>query len=258
VINAVQYCEPEATTGCNLDGIKQFVLGTINADDGGNGCNSTGPTPGYVDRRELSTELDRATGNNAHLLQAQQNWTGGVNVEVLSVWIDFNDNGTFEVSERLISGETFSAANALSDFTLNIPVDAALGTHVLRAKAIDGSATGNVLDPCSDFAYGEVHDYTVTIIDTDLSTNDFTLDASEFSIVTLPNDQYEIILKTSYDKDLSFSVFNVLGQQVVFNNISKENGEYRYELDMSYAASGVYVVKLGKGDVFETGKIIVD
>ena len=258
VTNAVQYCEPEATSGCVVDGIKKFVLGTIDADDGGNDCNSTGPTQGYVDRRELSTELDRANGNNAHLLQAQQNWTGGVNVEEFSVWIDFNDNGTFEVSERLISGELFTAAGSLTDFTLNIPVDAALGTHVLRAKAIDGSAAGDVLDPCSNFAFGEVHDYTVTIIDTDLSTNDFTLDASEFSIVTLPNDQYEIILKTSYDKDLSFSVYNVLGQQVVFNNISKENGEFRYELDMSYAASGVYVVKLGKGDVFETGKIIVE
>lgn len=258
VTNAPLYCEPEATAGCNLDGIKQFVLGTINADDGANGCNSTGSTTGYVDRRELSTDLDRANGNNAHTLQAQQNWTGGVNVEKLSVWIDFNDNGTFEVSERLISDEAFTTANSLSDFTLNIPVDAALGTHVLRAKAIDGSAAGDVLDPCSDFAYGEVHDYTVNIIDTDLSTTDFTLDASEFSIVTLPNDQYEIILKTSYDKDLSFSVYNVLGQQVVFNNISKENGEFRYELDMSYAASGVYVVKLGKGDVFETGKIIVE
>lgn len=256
VMNAIQYCEPTATSGCNLDGIKKFVLGTIDADDGGNGCNGNGQ--GYVDRRDMLTDLDRAAGSNAHLLQAQQNWTGGVGVEEFSVWIDFNDNGTFETSERLISGETFSAANALSDFTLNIPVDAALGTHVLRAKAIDGSASGDVLDPCSDFQYGEVHDYTVTIIDTDLSVNDFTLDGTDFSIITLPNDQYEIVLKTAYTKDLSFSVFNVLGQQVVFNNISKENGEYRYELDMSYASSGVYVVKLGKGDVFETGKIIVE
>lgn len=256
VLNALNYCEPTATSGCNLDGIKRFVLGTIDADDGGDGCNGNGQ--GYVDRRDMSTDLDRATGNNVYTLQAQQNWSGGVNVEELSVWIDFDDSGTFEVSERLISGDLFTTAGSLSNFTLTIPTDAALGTHVLRAKAIDGSASGDVLDPCTDFAYGEVHDYTVTIIDTDLSTNDFTLDGSDFSIVTLPNDQYEIILKTSYDKDLSFSVFNVLGQQVVFNNISKENGEFRYQLDMSYASSGVYVVKLGKGDVFETGKIIVE
>ncbi|NQX86256.1 MAG: T9SS type A sorting domain-containing protein [Flavobacteriaceae bacterium] len=256
VTNAATLCEPAATLGCNLDGIKKFVLGTIDADDGGNGCNGNGQ--GYVDRRDMLTDLDRASGSNAHLLQAQQNWTSGIGVEQLSVWIDFDDNGTFESSERLISGETFTAAVALSDFTLNIPVDGALGNHVLRAKAIDGSASGDVLDPCSDFDYGEVHDYMVNIVDTALNVNDFTLDASEFSIVSLPNNQYEIVLKTGYDKDLSFSLFNVLGQQVVFNNISKENGVFRYELDMSYASSGVYIVKLGKGDVFETGKIIVE
>ena len=258
ITHELDYCIPTATLGCNLDGIKQFVLGTINADDGGNGCNTTGAEEGYVDRKDLATDLDRAAGNNAHLLQAQQNWGGGVNVEVFSVWIDFNDNGTFEVSERLISGEFFTAANALTDFTLNIPDDATLGTHTLRAKAIDGSAAGDILDPCSDFAYGEVHDYTVNIIDTSLSTPDFDVNASEFDIYSKGNDQFEVVLKTPFTGNVTFNVYNAIGQQIVFNNLSKEDGEYKYFLDMSYAASGVYIVKMGNGDDFKTGKIIVE
>ncbi|MBL4888052.1 MAG: hypothetical protein JKZ03_06300, partial [Flavobacteriaceae bacterium] len=70
-----QSCTPEAIDGCNIDGLKKFILGTINADDGGNGCNTEpGTSPmGYADRTDLTTDLDRSTGNNTHILQAQHN-----------------------------------------------------------------------------------------------------------------------------------------------------------------------------------------
>ena len=257
VTNAVNLCEPTATSGCNIDGIKRFVLGTIDADDGGNGCNGNGN--GYVDRRDLMTDLDRASGNNDHTLQAQHNWTGNPTGEGLSVWIDFDDSGTFEVSERLISGEGFTVAGTLQDFTLTIPTDAALGLHVLRAKAIDITDTGDILDPCSDFAFGEVHDYTVNIVDTALSTPEFELEGSELTIFTKPNDLYEISLTTPFSDKLSFNLFNMLGQQVAFGVMEKGNdGKYTYELDMSYASSGVYIVKVGREDNFKVGRIIVD
>ncbi|MBT8277505.1 MAG: T9SS type A sorting domain-containing protein, partial [Bacteroidia bacterium] len=257
VTNAADLCEPTATSGCNVDGIKKFVLGTIDADDGANGCNGNGA--GYVDRRNLSTDLDRATGNNTHILQAQHNWATAANNEALSVWIDFDDNGTFDVSERLISGVGFQTNNALEDFDLVIPTNANMGPHVLRAKAIDVTATGDILDPCTDFSFGEVHDYTVNIIDTDLGLDDLELDASLLEIISKPNNQFEITLTTSFSDKLSFSVYNMLGQQLVFNNISKGNdGKYSYQLDMSYASTGVYIVKMGRGDSFVTGRIVVE
>jgi hypothetical protein len=258
VTNALNYCIPTATSGCGVDGIKKFILGTIDADDGGDGCNSTGAIVGYVDRKDMSTDLDRATGNNVYTLQAQHNWNTAADNEGLSVWIDLDDSGSFEVSERLISGEGFQTNNALEDFTLTIPTDAALGPHVLRAKAIDVTAAGDILDPCSDFAFGEVHDYTVNIIDSFLSVGEFTLDESEFIVNSLPDNQFEIILRTGYSDIISFSVFNLLGQQLVFNNIDKENNnEYKYDLDMSYASSGIYIVKMGRGNAFKSAKIIV-
>jgi hypothetical protein len=257
VTHLLEFCMPRATSGCGVDGIKRFILADIDADDGGDGCNDTGDVPGYVDRRNLSTSLDRSTGNNVYTLQAQQNWSGGANIEKLSVWIDFNDNGTFETSERLISGENFRQFGTLEDFILTIPTDATIGSHVLRAKAIDTSASGDILDACSDFAFGEVHDYTIVIEDT-LSTDIFDLNQNTFTINTLPNNQFEIILKTHFNKILDFNLFNISGQQIVFNNMRKSNAEeYRYELDMSYASSGVYIVKLGRDNTYEVGKIIV-
>ena len=257
ITHELDYCIPEAIIGCGVDGIKQFILGTITADDGGNGCNSTGSEQGYANRKNLATNLDRVAGNNAHLLQAQQNWDDGINVEVFSVWIDFDDSSTFEVSERLISGEFFTAADALTDFILNIPDDAALGLHTLRAKAIDGSAAGDILDPCSDFSYGEVHDYTVNIIDTSLNTPDPNLESMQLNIYSRENNHFNIELTTAFSDSISLYVYNSIGQIVVFNNLIKENGSYVYDLNMSYASKGVYFIKIGTEDNYEIGRILV-
>ncbi|MEZ4858519.1 MAG: GEVED domain-containing protein [Flavobacteriaceae bacterium] len=254
------YCTPTALLGCNLDGIKKFVLNTIDADDGLNGCNTEpgGSPNGYADRTALSTTLSNLAGSNVYTLQAQHNWPDGAGIEALSVWIDFDDSGTFEVSERLISGEFFQSFNVLEDFTLTIPEGAAVGSHRLRAKAIDTSAGGDILDPCTDFDFGEVQDYTV-VIDGIAGINDISLESSELIIESSNNKQFNISLITDLDGIGFISVYDVLGQTVAFNNLAKEGDRYTYQLDMSYAAAGVYIIKMGDlySNAYKSGKIIV-
>ncbi|TCP23546.1 putative secreted protein (Por secretion system target) [Tenacibaculum skagerrakense] len=256
VINALDSCTPTALEGCGLDGIKRFVLGTIDIDDGNDGCNSTGSIRGYVDRRNLSTDLDRSL-STPYTLRARHNWTDNPTGESLSAWIDFNDNGTFEVSEQLINGVSFTQAGRLDNFDLNIPSTAPLGNHILRVKAIDATAGGDINDPCSDFDYGEVHDYSVKIIDSTLSTNDYILENSEIKLFTQANNHFKIELKTDYQEMINFRVFDILGKQIVFNNISKKGDRYEYALDMSYAAPGVYVVKMGSFTKYKSVKLVV-
>ena len=161
---------PNSESGCVVDGIKRFVLGTIDVDDGSDGCNTTGSVKGYVDRTNLSTDLDRSTGNNTHVLQSQHNWTGGATIERLSVWIDFDDNGVFDSSEQLIVGENYSSAGSLNNFDLVIPDDANLGSHILRARSIDPTGVpGDPNDPCADKQFGETHDYIVNNAERPLS-----------------------------------------------------------------------------------------
>jgi len=253
------YCEPAALLGCNLDGIKKFVLNTIDADDGANGCNTepASSPQGYADRTALSTDLSNQAGSNEYILQAQQNWTGGPGVEALSVWIDFDDSGSFEASERLISGEFFTLANALEDFELVIPVGATPGSHRLRAKAIDTSAGGDILDPCTDFDFGEVQDYTVNI--GILGVQDITIANADLIVLDKGNNQFDVTLTTSFDGTASIGVFNILGQQMAFNNLEKQGNSYNYQLDMSYASAGVYLIKMGdqSSNTYKTAKIIV-
>ena len=256
IYSSVQHCIPEATNGCNLDGIKRLVLGDLDVDNGGNGCNSTGNIAGYVDRKNLETDLDRTV---EYTLQAQHNWNDNPGGESLSAWIDFNDDGTFENSEQIMVGLEFNTANQLQSFPFVLPQDANLGKHVLRLKAIDITSSGDINDPCTNFGYGEVHDYLVNILDNTLSTNYINLSDAELKVLTLENQKYVFQLTTSsYEDILSFRVYDMLGRTVVFNNIKKNGDKYEYTLDMSYANSGAYIVKIGGKINYKEYKIIVN
>ena len=252
-------CIP-ASTSCNLDGLKKFILNTIDIGDGANGCNSTGAVNGYNDFTSMSTDLDRAAGNNTHLLQAQHNWADGATVEQLSVWIDFDDDGTFATTEQLIVAENYTVAQALNDFDLVIPVDANLGSHILRARGLDPTGNpGDPNDPCAPMQFGETIDITVNIIDTDLSINDQTLNNAEFNIYDRGDNRYEVVMKPiGFSDQLVISMNNVLGQRLVKNRVDYENGEYRYMLDLNGLSSGVYLVRLGTNSFGRVKRIIVD
>ncbi|NQY07634.1 MAG: T9SS type A sorting domain-containing protein, partial [Flavobacteriaceae bacterium] len=254
--------EPGAPpAGCNLDGIKRFVLGTIDIDDGGIGCNTepASSPKGYANRTHLSTDLDRVSGLNTHVLQAMHMWDAApANAEQISVWIDFNYNGTFEPSEQLLSGGTFPSHGTLHSFNITIPPTANLGSHILRARCIDTtSSPGDPNDPCANFRYGETHDYTVNIIDT-LSTSDNELVNGDFEIFSLDGNNFDVELATTNPTgNLRLSVHNILGQLISSMPIGYENGKYQHRLDMSTQATGVYLVTLQNDTMKKTKKIIV-
>lgn len=260
-INTVgQSCQPATTGGCLVDGIKMFVLEDITADNGGDGCNTepAGGPQGYADRRNLATDLARAAGENEYIMQIQQNWPGSVGVSAVSAWIDFNDDGIFEPSEQLITQEFFTVFLQLDDFNLVIPTDATIGSHVLRVRSVDTSGTGDVNNPCGNVQFGETQDYTVNIVQT-LSVNDVAFQDASFNISSSDNNNFDINVTTSFDGRGAISVYNLLGQQLVFNNLEKQGNSFNYSLNMSYAASGVYLVKFLDidGDSSLVKKIIV-
>lgn len=88
---------------------------------------------------------------------------------------------------------------------------------------------------------------------------DTPLASSDLIIRTLPNNIFEISLNTVFNDLLSLTVYNSAGQKVGYSDVAKEGSTYNFTLDMSYAASGVYLVQLGDraSGAYQTGKIIV-
>ena len=128
----------------------------------------------------------------------------------------------------------------------------------MRIRGYGPDGNGNLNDPCGDLQYGNTVDVSVNIIDSILSVDDFQIRNSDLRIVTALNNQYEIILSSSLTDDISFNLFTMLGQQLVYDVLSKDSsGNYIYKLDMSYASSGTYIVKIGRGKSYKTAKLIV-
>jgi hypothetical protein len=234
-----------APTGDNSfgDGFQLFQVGDIN---------NTSAGEGYGDFTNLSTNLEQGSTNDLTV-------TTGYGNQYVRVWIDFNDDFVFSLDELVVDNYVIEVGGAAGTWTetmqLVVPDDGTLGEHIMRAKTNWNAPVPD--DACEETQYGETEDYMVNIVES-LGIDDSVLSSSEFRIITLDNNQFNVSLTTIYNEDISFNVYNVSGQVIVFNNISKNSQKYIYDLDMSYAAAGIYLVKMGNSSIgYRVGKIVV-
>ena len=96
-------------------------------------------------------------------------------------------------------------------------------------------------------------------LDGTLGIEDVNNSPEELIIVSSDNNQFDISYTTNFDKIASITIYDIMGQQLAFNFIEKQGDRFNYNLDMSYAAAGIYLVKIGDPDSnrYTTGKIIV-
>jgi hypothetical protein len=95
-------------------------------------------------------------GSNTILFSA--GFSGTAYTEYWKIWIDYNQNGTFETSEEIVTGSSSSSAN-LTRSTFTVPTSALAGTTRMRVSMKYNAAQ----TACESFSYGEVEDYTVNI-----------------------------------------------------------------------------------------------
>lgn len=154
------YCEPVYTTGCATYPIHSFTLigdGTSEISDLLTGCDTTGVT-GYSDRRSVVPPVDISQDNTYPI---EINTTSTSALVRGSIWIDFNNNGAFEPSEKVLSDIIVGNHPNFAAATIDIPYDAPPGLHRMRVRTVYNTTN---FDPCSSYASGETHDYDVNII----------------------------------------------------------------------------------------------
>ena len=236
-------CSPEGDMSFG-DGIHYFELGDIQnaTQPGGNG---------YNDFTDISTDLEQGSTNVLTLATGYGN-------QHFRVWIDYNDNFIFETPEEIVVddyvlGPGGGAGTYQGNTSLAIASDAPLGEHIMRAKT---NWNGGVPDDaCEETLYGETEDYTVNIV-TSLGIDELNQN-SEFSVVSLGNNQFDVNLNSPYVGKIELTVYNVLGQRMVFHRF-ENTGTFNYALDMSYVAKGIYLVKVGNSSFGKVQKIIVE
>lgn len=239
-------CQPQSN--CTFgDGLTRFILEEINLP------NITCSGNGYINLTQHAATLDAEVGEYTATIRS------GFNNQQFSAWIDFNDNGVFEPSEQIFSNVAVPTSNTDVDVTFTIPADALNGDHLMRVRGKWGTGSGNLNDPCADLQWGNTVDFTATIINGTLNTNDFGMTNSEFVVVSQGNNQFQAILTTTNqsEMDINLSVFNVLGQRVLLSALENNNGRYTYSLNMNSFSSGVYLVRAGSNSQGKVKRIIV-
>ena len=237
----------QASTDCTVgDGFRLFELGTIS------NLSSCGPD-GYSDFTNLSTDLVQGSTNNLTM-------TTGYGTQVVTVWIDFNDDFVFSIDEKVVVNYVIAVGQGSGSYTettsLPIPLTAALGEHLLRAKSNWEDDVPD--DSCADTSFGETEDYRVTIITPSLGTEDIVFSNAQLNIINLENNLFDISLENSESNEpLTLTVYSITGQRLVYHKVENKNGKYTYNLDLSYASAGVYLVRLGNEQFGKVKKIIV-
>ena len=226
------------------DGLTLFQLLDI---DNTSGCE------GYGDFTDQITNVEQGGTHDVTM-------TTGYGTQYVRIWIDFNDDYAYTIDELVLDNYVIADGSPGGSYTettqINIPADAALGEHSMRVKTNWNAGVPD--DACEVTTYGETEDYMVNVV-TSLGLEENQLNESQFIIYSPDNDNFTVKLTTEYSDLITFTVYDVNGKIVVFNNIEKTDGSsYIYDLDMSYAAAGVYLVKMGNSTIgYKTGRIIV-
>lgn len=86
-----------------------------------------------------------------------------------------------------------------------------------------------------------------TVVNEPLNINDIPIENADLVVLNRGNNQFEATLTSNntIDDKVFIQVYNVNGQALAYNLLDNNNGTYTYNLDMSYASAGVYLVRVG-------------
>jgi len=144
---SISYCASSGTSTAD-EKISKVVFGTIN--------NSSAGTAGYENFTSLATNTTRGT---AYTITITPVWTSTVYSEGYAVWIDYNQNGLFTDAGELVWSKVASTTTPVSG-SITIPATATLGTTRMRVSLKYNA----IPTACEAIPYGQVEDYSITII----------------------------------------------------------------------------------------------
>lgn len=230
--NTVTYCSSKGNNA-SYEYIDNVAIGGIS--------NVTGNNNGYADFTAQTGNL--TYGNNTIIVSA--GFSSSSYTEFWKVWIDFNQNGTFETNEEVVSGSSSSSANLTSTFS--VPSSAIAGKTRMRVSMKWNAAQSS----CETFSYGEVEDYSVNIgsssarNDKNLTTKNYAKLGNEaplFNADIYPNPaSNSISIKINDFRKANYRISNTLGQII-------KKGRVSNSINVSDLNKGIYILDINDGN----------
>lgn len=171
-----------AASGCSAN-TTSFTTGIIYCTPAySNNVCTSGDTLTYFSLKgEDGTQITNASGGACNVLNysdytaigsvdmyPSKTYTGKLKVnpgfsEGITIWIDYNDNGLFEATEKVLNHLSVAPADGQLLYGVYIPIGATPGSHRMRVRTVFGNSGANI-DPCNSYGFGETEDYTVNIL----------------------------------------------------------------------------------------------
>ncbi|MGE8434229.1 GEVED domain-containing protein [Chryseobacterium joostei] len=174
----------------------------------------------------------------------------------IRVWIDYNNNGTFETNELVASGNNvLSNAQGYGTFTANFtpPANATMDTP-LRMRVL-ADAFGP-FTACGQLGVGQIEDYSVRLVQ-NLATNEVKATDKD-DLVVYPNPVAtgdKVFIKAKNAKNLKVSISDMAGRLVASPSVSEEgNGVFKVNQQLE---KGVYMIQVSNGKENKTSKLII-
>jgi len=177
-----------------------------------------------------------------------EGFTGGEYTDLITVYADWNQDGTFSEDERTDMGDITNSSGSdgiQATGTLTVPLDALVGSTLLRVVKTYDAYAESPCEPGSGF--GQIEDYTL-IVEAPLGMGDFTGTSFRYYPNPVKN-----ILNISHESAIrSVSVFNLLGQIILSEAVGSESSQ----IDLSGLPAGNYLVKAASDTAVQTFKIL--
>ncbi len=151
-LNAQDYCDliPQDNSSEWIAGVQVGSFSETSADDQG----------GYYFASDANIELEKG---QSYDLELTPGFAGDTYDEYWRVWVDYNDDGDFNDNNELVF-DAGSGSTGIVDGSFTVPTSAQNTTTRLRvAMKYVGTNDEAAPQPCGQFDYGEVEDFSVII-----------------------------------------------------------------------------------------------
>lgn len=151
------YCAATSTSTDN-GYISNVTVAATNSYTMSNNSAAANYTDYSADAAKLITLVRGSVNNNVSI---SKSWPAATSSKAVAVWIDFNKNGTFETTERILNAANNTVTPVTATFT--VPATAYAGPLTTRMRVVLRDTSNPAA--CGNFTNGEVEDYAVKLID---------------------------------------------------------------------------------------------
>ncbi|KPH12241.1 GEVED domain-containing protein [Chryseobacterium sp. ERMR1:04] len=220
-----------------------------------NGYDSDEPSPIYYAdystatciRPSYATEI--SSNSSTPLKISYMNGFNQADKFKTKVWIDYNNNGSFEESELVVNNTSATAMASGASITLtnNItpPASAVKDTYLRMRVAVDAATFASAVlpdvTPCSQLQYGQVEDYAVKILGV-LGTSE-TKENSDVKIVYSKGENKLTLVGAKNNVFGDYQIYDLSGKLIQKGNSKTNEVQVNQEL-----VKGAYIINYSDKD----------